>query len=70
MSRRGWQNPPLPLAPRKTGRLTENVMDCIDAFSIIRRRTAEAGFKLGCHVFRGTGITEYLEKGGTLELLS
>lgn len=45
-------------------------MDWIDAFSIIRRRTAEAGFKLGCHVFRGTGITDYLEKGGTLELLS
>jgi integrase/recombinase XerD len=34
-----------------------------------RRRTAEAGFtiKLGCHVFRATGITAYLEKGGTLE---
>ena len=36
---------------------------------MIRRRTAEAGFKikLGCHVFRATGITAYLEKGGTLE---
>ena len=34
------------------------------------RRTAEAGFKvkLGCcHVFRATGITAYLEAGGTLE---
>ena len=30
---------------------------------------AKAGFKqkLGCHVFRATGITAYLEKGGTLE---
>jgi hypothetical protein len=30
---------------------------------------AEAGFKikLGCHVFRATGITAYLEAGGTLE---
>ena len=29
----------------------------------------EAGFKgkLGCHVFRATGITAYLEAGGTLE---
>ena len=34
-----------------------------------RRRTAEAGYKikLGCHVFRATGITAYLEGGGTLE---
>jgi hypothetical protein len=30
---------------------------------MIRRRTAQAGFKvkLGCHVFRATGITAYLE---------
>ena len=36
---------------------------------MIRRRAAEAGFKqkLGCHVFRATGITAYLEAGGTLE---
>ena len=36
---------------------------------MIRRRTADAGFKvkLGCHVFRATGITAYLEAGGTLE---
>ena len=34
-----------------------------------RRRTAEAGYKikLGCHVFRATGITAYLEACGTLE---
>jgi integrase len=56
-------------AAGKTGRLTENPMHRIDAYSMIRRRTAEAGFKikLGCHVFRATGITAYLEKGGTLE---
>ena len=32
-------------------------------------QAAEAGFKqrLGCHVFRATGITAYLEAGGTLE---
>jgi integrase len=44
-------------------------MDRVDACSMIRRRTAEAGFKikLGCHVFRATGITAYLEAGGTLE---
>jgi integrase len=40
-----------------------------DAYRMIRRRTAEAGFRnrLGCHVFRATGITAYLERGGTLE---
>jgi hypothetical protein len=44
-------------------------MHRIDAYQMIRRRTAEAGFKgrLGCHVFRATGITAYLEGGGSLE---
>jgi site-specific recombinase XerD len=56
-------------AAGKTGRLTENAMHRVDAYQMIRRRTAEAGFKikLGCHVFRATGITAYLEAGGTLE---
>jgi integrase/recombinase XerD len=41
----------------------------LDAYEMVRRRTADAGFngKLGCHVFRATGITAYLEAGGTLE---
>jgi len=36
---------------------------------MIRRRTAEAGFKrrLGRHTWRGTEITNYLERGGMLE---
>jgi len=44
-------------------------MNRIDAYRMVRRRTADAGFKikLGCHVFRATGITAYLEAGGTLE---
>jgi integrase len=56
-------------AAGKTGRLTENPMHRVDAYQMIRRRTAEAGFKikLGCHVFRATGITAYLEAGGSLE---
>src|ERR1700761_1415152 len=56
-------------AAGKTGRLTENPLHRVDAYQMIRRRTAEAGFKikLGCHVFRATGITAYLEAGGTLE---
>jgi site-specific recombinase XerD len=53
----------------RTGELTGEPMHRIDAYRMIRRRAAEAGFKqkLGCHVFRATGITAYLEAGGTLE---
>jgi site-specific recombinase XerD len=53
----------------KTGMLTDKPMNRVDAYRMVRRRTAEAGFKvkLGCHVFRATGITAYLEAGGTLE---
>src|SRR6266446_2402671 len=53
----------------KTGVLTDKPMNRVDAYRMVRRRTAEAGFKikLGCHVFRGTGITAYLEAGGSLE---
>jgi integrase/recombinase XerD len=53
----------------RTGRLGDAAMHRIDAYRMIRRRTAEAGFrvKLGCHVFRATGITAYLEAGGTLD---
>jgi integrase/recombinase XerD len=53
----------------RTGRLGDAAMHRIDAYRMIRRRTAEAGFqvKLGCHVFRATGITAYLEAGGMLE---
>jgi site-specific recombinase XerD len=49
--------------------LTARPMHRIDVYQMVRRRTAEAGLKgkLGCHVFRATGITAYLEAGGTLE---
>jgi len=53
----------------RTGVLTATPMNRVDAYRMIRRRTAEAGLKgkLGCHVFRATGITAYLEAGGSLE---
>lgn len=56
-------------AAGKRGILTVNAMHRVDAYRMIRRRTAEAGFKikLGCHTFRATGLTAYLEAGGTLE---
>ena len=49
--------------------LTERPVDRVHVYEMVRRRTAAAGFKvkLGCHVFRATGITAYLEAGGTLE---
>lgn len=36
---------------------------------MIRRRAKSAGLEteIGCHTFRATGITAYLESGGTLE---
>jgi integrase len=36
---------------------------------MIQRRAAELGTRarIGCHTFRATGITAYLEAGGTLE---
>ncbi len=36
---------------------------------MIQRRAAGTGMKIkiGCHTFRATGITAYLEAGGTLE---
>ena len=49
-------------ASGKTGTLTNSPMNGIDAYRMIRGRTAEAGFRvtLGRHVFRATGITDYL----------
>jgi hypothetical protein len=56
----------------KTGVLTDKPMNRIDVYRMVRRRTADAGFKvkLGCHVFRATGITAYLANSGALELKS
>ena len=44
-------------------------MHRVDAWRMIQRRSRERGmkFKIGCHTFRATGITSYLEAGGTLE---
>lgn len=40
-----------------------------EAWRMIRRRAKAASIKtkIGCHTFRATGITTYLENGGTLE---
>ena len=67
--RDGSKAPLFRSAAGRTGMLTDRPMHRVDAYQMVRRRTAEAGFngKLGCHVFRATGITAYLEAGGTLE---
>jgi integrase len=53
----------------RTGLLNGEAMHRIDAYRMIQRRAAELGLKvkIGCHTFRATGITAYLEAGGTLE---
>jgi integrase len=56
-------------AAGRTGALTENPMNRVDAWHMIQRRAADLGMRIrvGCHTFRATGITAYLEAGGTLE---
>lgn len=49
--------------------LTERPMAPIDALKMIKRRARAASLPetIGCHTFRATGITAYLEAGGTIE---
>jgi integrase len=56
-------------AAGRTDKLTDKPMHRVDAYLMIQRRAAELGMrvKIGCHTFRATGITAYLEGGGTLE---
>jgi integrase/recombinase XerD len=44
-------------------------MSRVDAWRMVQRRAADLGtrVRIGCHTFRATGITAYLEAGGTLE---
>jgi site-specific recombinase XerD len=54
---------------RGTGKLTRTAMVQAEAYLMIARRATAAGIatKIGNHTFRATGITAYLENGGTLE---
>lgn len=53
----------------RTRQLSERGMCQQDVHGMIRRRAKEAGIEtaIGCHTFRATGITTYLQNGGTLE---
>ncbi len=55
------------IGPKKN--LSENRMSRTDALRMIKRRALESGLpvKIGCHTWRATGITAYLQNGGSLE---
>lgn len=67
--RDGGKAPLFRSAVGRTGALTATSMNRIDAYRMVQRRAADLGMriKIGCHTFRATGITAYLEAGGTLE---
>lgn len=54
---------------RRVSPMTEKPMNRIDAWRMAQRRAAGLDMKvrIGCHTFRATGITAYLEAGDTLE---
>jgi site-specific recombinase XerD len=56
-------------AAGRTGALTDHPMSRVDVWRMIRRRATGAGLNAAvcCHTFRATGITAYLDNGGTLE---
>lgn len=53
----------------KSGVLTENSMTRRDVLRMVKRRSRAAGLseRVSCHTFRATGITAYLDNGGTIE---
>ena len=53
----------------RAGTLSLREIDRTDAYRMVQRRAAKAGLPvlIGCHTFRATGITAYLEAGGSLE---
>lgn len=63
----------LPLFRTSGGRgrdLTEKPLSTLAVWQMIKRRSKHAGLpeEICCHTFRATGITNYLQNGGTLEV--
>lgn len=60
---------PLFQAVDRRGQLTGRRLGRREALAMIKRRARGAGIPdvIGCHTFRATGITAYLQNGGTLE---
>lgn len=53
----------------RAGKLTDRPLLRTNVLEMIKRRARQAGLSdaISCHTFRATGITAYLENGGTLE---
>jgi integrase/recombinase XerD len=60
---------PLFRAIDRTRQLTERPISRTDVLRMIKRRAQDVGLPSStcCHTFRATGITAYLENGGTIE---
>ncbi len=78
LTRAGWMQDGQLVAAKKTplfqsvdrqGNLTGQRLSRKKAFAIVRRRARAAGIatKVGCHTWRGTGITNFILLGGSLE---
>ena len=65
----GQKKRPLFRTINKSRQLTESPMYRSDVLRMIKRRAEAAGLPAStcCHTFRATGITAYLENGGTIE---
>jgi site-specific recombinase XerC len=66
---RDLRGPLFRAAAGRTGRLTPRPLLARNALDLVRRRARAAGIRtpVSNHTFRATGITAYLENGGTLE---
>jgi integrase len=53
----------------RAGQLAGNPLPQANAYAMIQRRAKAAGIaaRVGNHTFRATGVTAYLNNGGTLE---
>ena len=53
----------------RAGTLSLRPVNRVDAYRMLQRRALKAGLPvlISCHTFRATGITAYLEAGGSLE---
>lgn len=60
---------PLFRSANRLRQLTQRRMHRTEVWQMIKRRASRAGLpdNIGCHTFRATGITTYLENGGTVE---
>ena len=65
----GERHGPLFRTVDRHGRLTAGRLTRNDALRMVKRRARDAGLPgaVCCHTFRATGITAYLENGGTIE---